>query len=154
MKRGYGVGEKYAADPIGSNESRGKNRERRKHKLDGPTLTPTESHIKNNLMRQFMRNPEGSADRDDSAYKSSSAWCRGCDGKRLAVSNGYCDQCLDMATAVGNDLWDNRNPPVGRHLCSETVFGSDSTSGRYSESVTIEDGSDLEWHLEPDEIGH
>lgn len=93
MKRGHGINERYAQDPIGSDESRGKNRERRKHKLDGPTLTPTESHIKNSLMRQFMRNPEGSADQDDAAYKASPAWCSECDGRRLAVIAGLCAAC-------------------------------------------------------------
>jgi hypothetical protein len=93
VKRGYGVGEKFSQDPVGSDESRGKNRERRKHKLDGPTLTPTESHIKNSLMRQFMKNPEGSEGRDESAYKSASCWCSGCDGKRLVVVAGLCATC-------------------------------------------------------------
>ncbi len=72
MKKGFGVGEKYSADPIGSDKPRGKNRERRKHKLDGPTLTPTESHIKNNLMRQFMKNAEGSVNSE--AYRNASCW--------------------------------------------------------------------------------
>lgn len=54
-------------------------------------------------------------DWQNSAYKSSPAWCRGCDGKRLAVSNGYCDACLDCATAFGDDLW--ARPDSGPARC-------------------------------------
>lgn len=94
MRKGHGINEKYAENPIGSDEPRGKNRERRKHKLDGSSLTPTEAHIKNSLMRQFMRNPEGSEGRDESAYKSASCWCSGpCGGRRLAIRNGRCEGC-------------------------------------------------------------
>lgn len=53
------AGGKFREDPIHSNLPRGKNRERRKHRNDGPTLTPTEQHIKNGLMNQFRRTGEG-----------------------------------------------------------------------------------------------
>ncbi len=57
-KRGYEVGGKFSQDPIGSERSRGKSRSQRKHRND-PGWTPTELHVKNQLMRQFMKNPEG-----------------------------------------------------------------------------------------------
>lgn len=56
--RGYEIGGKYAADPIGS-ESRGKNRERRKSSKDPGALTPTESHRKAEFLQQFRRSGEG-----------------------------------------------------------------------------------------------
>lgn len=59
MSRGHEIGGKYREDPVGSEAPRGKNREQRKHRNDGPSWTPTEQHIKNNLMRQFMRTGEG-----------------------------------------------------------------------------------------------
>lgn len=40
-------------------DKRGKNRSRRKHREDGNTMTPTEQHTKDRLMRQFMRTGEG-----------------------------------------------------------------------------------------------
>ena len=36
MKKGWGIGEKHSADPIGSWESRGKDRSQRKAAADGP----------------------------------------------------------------------------------------------------------------------
>lgn len=114
MKRGYDVGGRYSQDPVGSDESRGKNRERRKHKLDGPTLTPTEAHIKNSLMRQFMRNPEGEPVGE--AYKSASCWCAGpCGGRRLAITEGLCDSC-----------WWKEHPPADPAAWSATVVGTDA----------------------------
>jgi hypothetical protein len=53
-KRGWQNG-----DPAGSEKPRGKNREQRKSGRDGTTWTPTEQHIRNGLMKQFMKNPEG-----------------------------------------------------------------------------------------------
>ncbi len=53
------AGGKFREDPINSNVPRGKNREQRKHRNDGPSWTPTEQHIKNNLMQQFRRTGEG-----------------------------------------------------------------------------------------------
>lgn len=88
MRRGHGLNERYAEDPINSHEPRGKSTERRKHRNDGPTLTPTEQHIKNSLMRQFMRNPEGSAHRDERAYKGSPVWCPDCNGRRMRDAPG------------------------------------------------------------------
>lgn len=90
MKRGYDVGGKYSQDPIGSDQPRGKDTSRRKHRND-PGWTPTELHQRNALMRQFMKNPEG--EQVGEAYKASPAWCRGCDGRRLAMSDGLCGSC-------------------------------------------------------------
>lgn len=79
-------------DPQGSEKARGKDRSERRGRFD-PGLTPTEQHIKNNLMRQFMRNPEGEPPSE--AYKNAPCWCRGCDGKRLASTKvGLCDGCF------------------------------------------------------------
>jgi hypothetical protein len=46
-------------DPLGSERPRGKNCEQRKSGRDGPSWTPTERRIKDQLMRQFMRTGEG-----------------------------------------------------------------------------------------------
>ena len=92
-KKGYGYGSKYANDPIGSDAPRGKNRELRKHAMDGNTMTPTESHIKNNLMRQFMRNPEGTAQSNTEAYKNSPAWCPRCERRLRADDSEHCGPC-------------------------------------------------------------
>lgn len=67
-KRGYELGGKYCQDPIGSDKPRGKASSQRKHRNDGPSWTPTELHRRNELMRQFMRNPEGPGGAS-SAYK-------------------------------------------------------------------------------------
>ncbi len=58
MKRGFEIGGKYSADPIGSDKARGKSRYQRKAARDGNTLTPTEQRQKNQLMKQFMKDPE------------------------------------------------------------------------------------------------
>ena len=71
--KGYGVGERYSADPIGSNESRGKDTSKRLHRND-PGWTGTEVKLRNEAMRQFMRNPEGTAHADSSAYRNASCW--------------------------------------------------------------------------------
>lgn len=72
--KGYGVGDRYSADPVGSHVPRGKARSQRKASRDGPTLTPTEQHRKNNLMRQFMVNPEGGGTGNSEAYRAASCW--------------------------------------------------------------------------------
>jgi len=92
--RGYGIGERFSADPIGSHEPRGKDTSQRKHRND-PGWTPTESKLREQSLRQFMKNPSGSANRDETLYKSASCWCTGCDGRRLAVKDGLCGGCLD-----------------------------------------------------------
>ncbi len=100
VKSGWGVNERYAADPIGSNEPRGKDTSQRKHRNDGG-WTPTEERQREQMLRQFMRNPEGTANRDESAYKTASCWCSGCDGRRLAVASGLCLNCAsDYLKAV------------------------------------------------------
>lgn len=71
MTTGFEYGGRYKDDPIGSDKPRGKNREQRKHRNDGATLTPTEQHIKNNLMKQFCR-MEGSTNSE--AYRNASCW--------------------------------------------------------------------------------
>lgn len=96
MRKGWDVGGRFREDPINSHEPRGKNREERRHRND-PGLTPTETHIKQNLMRQFMKNPEGGGTGNSGAYRASSAWCAGCGGKRLASMEGLCDGCWDAA---------------------------------------------------------
>lgn len=54
MKKGYGPGEKYSADPIGSELPKGKSCAQRRSSRDSG-LTPTEAHRKNELMRQFLQ---------------------------------------------------------------------------------------------------
>ncbi len=94
MKKGYGLEGKYSADPIGSEKPRGKARSQRKASRDGRTLTPTEQHRKNALMKQFMVNPEGGGIGNSEAYKASPAWCSGpCNGRRLAIADGLCLSC-------------------------------------------------------------
>lgn len=74
MTTGYEREGKYSADPIGSAAPRGKARSQRKASRDGPTLTPTEQHRKNALMRQFMVNPEGGGIGNSDAYRAASCW--------------------------------------------------------------------------------
>lgn len=97
MRRGHGLGEKYSADPIGSDSPRGKNREHRKAARDGTSWTVTEEHLRNKFLRQFMKNPDGSEHRDVDAYKASPVWCRGCNGRRMAIDDGYCHDCYGRA---------------------------------------------------------
>jgi hypothetical protein len=59
VKKGYELGGKYSADPIGSDAPKGKSCAQRKASKDGPTLTGSEQRLKNELMRQFMRTGEG-----------------------------------------------------------------------------------------------
>lgn len=77
-------------DPVGSGNPRGKVRSRRKHRNDAG-LTPTEQHRKDVLMRQFTSGdgPKGNSPE----YLNSPAWCRGCDGRRLASTEGLCGAC-------------------------------------------------------------
>lgn len=93
MSDGNEIGGRFKENPIGSDAPRGKNRERRKHKLDGPTLTPTERHIKNNLMRQFMRTGEGSGGRS-AAYINSPVWCTDCARRMKVDGHEKCEGCL------------------------------------------------------------
>lgn len=97
MSDGHEMGGRFQEDPVGSDSPRGKNRERRKHRNDGNTLTPTEHHIKGRLMRQFMTNPEGPGGRSE-AYVNSPVWCSGCNGRRMAVSDGLCGGCNEAET--------------------------------------------------------
>lgn len=98
MKRGWGLGEKHRDDPIGSDAPRGKNLEQRKHSRDGNTLTPTEQHIKNGLMRQFMVNPEGGGVGNSGAYRSSPVWCD-CGRRMKAEGQQKCELCLRPANS-------------------------------------------------------
>jgi len=90
--RDYEIGGKHSSDPINSHVPRGKDTSKRKHRND-PGWTPTEEKIRNQLMRQFMKNPEGSAHADTDAYKNSPVWCVGCNGRRMAVMGGLCEAC-------------------------------------------------------------
>ncbi len=93
MKKGWNINERHAADPIGSNEPRGKDRSQRKHKLDGPTLTGSEGALRDRLMKQFCQ-LEGSTNSE--AYRNSSCWCAGpCGGAHLRSDNSpFCSRCL------------------------------------------------------------
>lgn len=94
MKRGFEFGGRYANDPIGSDKPRGKSNYRRKSGRD-PGLTPTEQHQKNELMRQFMKNPEGGGIGNTDAYRSAECWC---ECGRLKLSElGKCAQCAKAA---------------------------------------------------------
>ena len=81
-------------DPVGSGNPRGKARSQRKHRND-PGWTPTESRKRDNLMKQFckLEGPSGNSE----AYQASPAWCSGCNGRRLAVREGQCDNCWSTA---------------------------------------------------------
>lgn len=90
MTKGHEIGGKNKEDPTGSVRPRGKSREKRAHRLDGPTLTPTEQHIKNGLMNQFRRTGEGPGGNSE-AYRTSAAWCD-C-GRHFKVAGGPCYEC-------------------------------------------------------------
>lgn len=70
MTTGFEAGGRYSANPIGSEH---KSTEQRKASRD-PGLTPTELHRKSNLMRQFMKNPEGGGVGNSEAYRNGSCW--------------------------------------------------------------------------------
>ena len=55
-------------DPAGSEKRRGKDRSERKSRYDG-SWTGTEQHVRDNLMRQFMRTGEGPGAPNE-AYRS------------------------------------------------------------------------------------
>lgn len=118
MTSGHEMGGRYREDPVGA-ESRGKNRERRKHRNDGPTLTPTEKHMKDGLMKQFCK-LEGSTNSE--AYRNSPAWCSGCNGRRLAGESGFCADCASKVVIGGHltqeekrqlvELWKEAKPAL------------------------------------------
>lgn len=89
--RGHELGGRYSQDPIGSDAPRGKNREQRKHRNDGTTWTPTEARLREASLKQFCH-LEGSTNSE--AYRTSPAWCVGCNGRRLAEEDGKCEGCL------------------------------------------------------------
>ena len=68
---------------------RGKDRSERKGRYDGG-WTGTESRIRNQLMRQFMRTGEGGGGNSD-AYRESSVWCE-C-GKLKRDGLDLCAKC-------------------------------------------------------------
>lgn len=81
-----------ANDPIGSEGPRGKSNEQRKHREDGKTWTGTERTIKDKLMRQFMKNHEGTV--NTVAWQNSPVWCEDC-GMYMKVSGKrVCKKCL------------------------------------------------------------
>ncbi len=109
MKKGYELGGKYAHDPIGSDQPRGKNREQRKSAHDGPSWTPTEQHIKNGLMRQFMRTGEGGGMGNSNAYRESPLWCRQCFGRRMvAEGKTMCEKCVQEQQALVDEILTKR----------------------------------------------
>ena len=59
MRRGYEIGGKHSSDPIGSDKPRGKSSYQRKSGRDDSGLTPTETHQKAQLMRQFQKLESG-----------------------------------------------------------------------------------------------
>lgn len=89
------VGGKYREDPIGSVGPRGKSLEQRKHKLDGPSWTPTERVIKDKLMRQFMKLGEGCLG-NSASFRESPLWCEVC-GNFPKVGDGSGGLCLRCA---------------------------------------------------------
>lgn len=91
--KGWGVNERHADNPINSHLPRGKDTSERRHRND-PGWTGTEERMRNQLLRQFMRSPEGSAHSDVEAYKGASCWCSYCGGRRLVVEAGRCENCL------------------------------------------------------------
>ena len=86
------VGGKHREDPIGSTGPRGKSLEQRKHKLDGPSWTPTERVIKDRLMRQFMKTGEG-AGGNSSLWRQSEVWCLAC-GNYPKAGDGSTHLCV------------------------------------------------------------
>lgn len=68
---------------------RGKSNAQRKGRYDGG-LTGTERHIKNGLMRQFMRTGEGEGGNSE-AYRNSPVWCA-C-GRLKAEGKDTCARC-------------------------------------------------------------
>lgn len=74
-------------DPVGADAPRGKSCAQRKGRYDG-SYTPTEQRVKDDLMRQFMRNPEGEP--PGAAYVNASCWCA-C-GKLKSVGD-MCARC-------------------------------------------------------------
>lgn len=93
MKRGFETFGRYRENPIGSE---GRSAERRKSGRD-PGLTPSELHRKAQLMRQFMRNPEGPGGVSD-AFREAPCWC---ECGRLRVAPGQpCARCQAREVAA------------------------------------------------------
>jgi len=63
MGNGHELGGKYREDPINSHKDAGRSRglEAKKHSRDGASWTPTESRIRDGLMKQFCKLGEGSS---------------------------------------------------------------------------------------------
>ena len=98
MTSGYEPFGKHRSDPIGTQLEKGRSRfpMQRKEGRD-PGLTATEKTRKGQLMRQFMKNPEGSI--NSVAYKEASCWCD-C-GRGLRGESGLCVRC-EAAFARGD----------------------------------------------------
>lgn len=90
MKRGFELGGRFRENPIGSE---GKSVSQRKAARDGKTWTPTESRLRDKLMRQFVKGTLDGTKGNSAAYTGSPLWCRGCDGRRMAVEGGLCGDC-------------------------------------------------------------
>lgn len=72
MKKGWGINERHAADPINSHKPRGKARNQRKAAKDGPSWTPTEQKRREAFLKQFCKNKEGPGGNSE-AYKDNYA---------------------------------------------------------------------------------
>ncbi len=93
-QKGYEYGGRYSQDPINSHHEKGRSRSLSQQKSGRDIgLTPSEKRQKAVLMRQFMKNPEGSTNSE--AYRNSAAWCKGCNGRRLAEAGGLCASCTE-----------------------------------------------------------
>jgi hypothetical protein len=73
-------------DPQGSEST--KSLSQRKGRYDSG-WTPTETVIRNGLMRQFMKNPEGTT--NSAAYREAECWCA-C-GRLRAENSDKCARC-------------------------------------------------------------
>lgn len=96
-------------DPVGSEKPRGKDCSEQRGRYD-PGWTGTERRLKDQLMRQFMRNPEGEPPSE--AYKNASCWCPGCDGRRLVsdMARGLCTSCASNQIRMEQELLLNALP--------------------------------------------
>lgn len=88
-------------DPVGSEKPRGKDSSQRKSRADGKSWTPTESRIRDQLMKQFCKNPEGS--------QNTPAYLAGYDaafGERVPLASPIrCAECAYGAETAAERDW-------------------------------------------------
>jgi len=89
-------------DPIGSEKPRGKDSSRRKARND-PGFTPTEQRQKNELMRQFMKNPEGGGIGNSEAFRANYDATFG--PREDFLVPRYCARCRYEARTLTEMLW-------------------------------------------------